>query len=291
MKTTVALMDLLSDADPEIVRNTLSHLDGVSRESVRAALIGKKVENCVVSFSGGIDSSILAVLCNSEIALELFSLCGAGSQDARFLKASGDFENLGSHFIETVSKKEIESAAKRVSQTIEARSLSQVEDCTAFYLIASKLRLRSKDVKFVLTANGPDELFCGYDRFRRLVDSLGFDVVEEEMERSLQAALLLKQDVRTVLEEFDISTLDPFLLDGFTELCRRIPAQLKIKRGEDRLRKRLWRLYGRSLGLPESIVLRPKKAMQYSMGIHQTVFKMLKRGEIADLPFLSVNSN
>ncbi len=46
------------------------------------------------------------------------------------------------------------------------------------------------------------------------------------------------------------------------------------------MRKRLWRLYGRTLGLPESIVSKPKKAMQYSMGIHQVLFKMLKRGEI-----------
>ena len=52
------------------------------------------------------------------------------------------------------------------------------------------------------------------------------------------------------------------------------------QKGDDRLRKRLWRLYGRTLGLPESIVTKPKKAMQYSMGIHQVVFRMVKREEI-----------
>ena len=273
--------DLLSDVDADTVQAALNKLDVVARESVRSSLAGKDPANCLATFSGGIDSSILAVLSNKVEKIRLFSLGEDRSSDVQFLKGLNLMENkLDPPIIKTATKSEIEEAGIHVARLLELSSLSQLEDCTAFYLIAKKLLQDFRNATCIITANGPDELFCGYDRFRRLADSGGYATIDEEISRSLQVAYRLKDDVKAVLQEFGLSSIDPFLSEDFVELSRQIPVDLKIMKGNDRLRKRVWRLYGRTLGLPDSIVLKPKKAMQYSMGVHQTLIKIVRRGEI-----------
>ena len=229
MRRPDLVSDLLPDGDPALIQNALNNLDHVARESVGNAVEKKEKGSCTVSFSGGIDSSILAVLANSLRETSLFSLGEAGSHDMLFLR-SVNFpnHNLKAPLTETVTKSEIEKASRKVVKLIDVSSLSQLEDCTAFYLIGEKLSGNSKNVRYIITANGPDELFCGYDRFRRLVDSEGYSALDEEITRSLQVARGLKEDVRNVLGEFGLSSLDPFLSDEFVEFCQReVPVQLK----------------------------------------------------------------
>ena len=282
MRLPDPVSDLLPEGDTALIKNALTNLDRVARESVGSAVGEKEKGSCTVSFSGGIDSSILAVLANSLHEMGLFSLGETASHDMRFLNDMNfPDHNLIAPLIESVTKSDIEIAAKKVVKLINASTLSQLEDCTAFHLIGEKLRGHSKNARYIITANGPDELFCGYDRFRRLVDSEGYSVLDKEIARSLQVARELKEAVKNVLSEFNLASLDPFLSDEFVAFCQQgVPVQLKIRMGDDRLRKRLWRLYGRTLGLPESIVTKPKKAMQYSMGIHKILFSMIKRGEL-----------
>ena len=63
---------------------------------------------------------------------------------------------------------------------------------------------------------------------------------------------------------------------SFLQEAMVIPASEKILSATDSLRKRPVRALAKNLGLPDSIVSRPKKAMQYGSGVQKIVTKLLK---------------
>jgi asparagine synthase (glutamine-hydrolysing) len=181
--------------------------------------------------------------------------------------------------ISTIQHSNIEIAATKVSPIVTVSSLSHFEDCVAFWLISEEVsKMNNSDC--ILSANGPDELFCGYDRFRRIVDSEGYGAAEDEIARALEIADRLVLEVGKVADHFGLKVVEPFLTEKFRKVALEIPIAYKILQGNDLLRKRIWRCYGRMIGINDTTVLRPKKAMQYGMGIHQVVSKMLKQGTL-----------
>ncbi len=259
------------------ISSILKGLDAVALDAVSKARRWK----CALSFSAGIDSSIMATLfsqtCNVEESV-LITLGAKDSMDVR--ESSSEYEGM-KWVCQEVSKERIENAAINVSKIVDVSNLAHFEDCSAFYLIAEELSKHSWKFERLLTANGTDEVFCGYDRFKRYAREYGYGFVEQEISRSLIAARMLKKQVGMILARFGLEAFDPFLEDDFVSFaCGNIPSELKILKDDDRLRKRIWRLYGRSLGIPEKIVLKPKKAMQFSMGIDKVIRSMIKRNSL-----------
>ena len=54
----------------------------------------------------------------------------------------------------------------KIHKTIKTENLSWNENCIAFYYV-SKLA-KSLELDTVITANGIDELFCGYNAYREV---------------------------------------------------------------------------------------------------------------------------
>ena len=149
----------------------------------------------------------------------------------------------------------------------------------AFWLLAKTAR-ESSEISYLISANGPDELFCGYDRFRRILDSGNYVAVENEIPMALKMAEDLGSQVKKIACEFGFQIHEPFLYQKFRHFAIQIPVEYKILPNNDLLRKRIWRCFGRLIGLSDDQVLKPKKAMQYGMGIHAIMCRMLKRGTL-----------
>ena len=267
------------DQDSREAASILARLDKVARESVRSFSSG----GLVISYSGGVDSSILAELAfqtENGSGSTLLSLGASGSRDINELTRGPDIQQAKlPHVIREVESERVEKTALKVTAMVQVASLSHLEDCIAFYLIGEEAEKLGK-IDIIASANGPDELYCGYDRFRRILDGEGYESVSEEINRALQAANELRSQVKAVLGKFGLKPAEPFLSEEFVEFALTVPLRLKIARGNDMLRKRVWRAYGRSLGLPDRVVMKEKKAMQYSMGIHKIVSGMLRRGKL-----------
>ena len=243
-------------------------------------------ESGVLGYSGGIDSAILATLLSKGgKKIALLTLGREGSSD--ILATSGLSFNVFSGTevsSKILSVEDIENAAHSVTDVVSVSNLAHFEDCLAFWLIGETTK-SLPHTDYVVSGNGPDELFCGYDRFRRIVDSYGYDAAQKEIRTALTNAEKLGEQVKRVLANFDLKIYEPLLQESFKETCIQIPINYKILRGDDLLRKRVWRCFGRSIGIPESVVTRPKKAMQYGMGLHQIVISMVKRGRLSlDFP-------
>ncbi|MHB8568204.1 MAG: asparagine synthase C-terminal domain-containing protein [Nitrososphaerales archaeon] len=279
-------LDLLPGFTPHQIEGLLHKLNEVSITAVSEILSGKTASEYIISYSSGIDSSILAVTTShlTEDIVSLFSVGKIGSHDALELSGlqSSVFGAKTCLVQRLVTRENIEDATKQVSKIVDpsSSSISHFEDCIAFWLIGEELRKSKPGTRYIATANGPDELFCGYDRYRRILDSQGPEAVEFEIIRALKEARALKEKVKGVLAHYGLVTLDPFLFEDFVRFGVEVPLGAKLLQGNDRLRKRVWRAYGRQLGLEEATVLKPKKAMQYSMGLHTTINRMIKGGTV-----------
>jgi asparagine synthase (glutamine-hydrolysing) len=269
--------DLLPVADRKIILSITRELGEVSRKAV-SMLENKKL---AVAFSAGIDSSIVSkILSETSSSLHILALGREGSSDLQSVSClNGAFLKSAKIHVEIISDSEIEQAALETSKLVSVSNLAHFEDCLSFSLIAKKARA-IPDVTTLVSANGPDELFCGYDRFRRIVDSSGYESTQKEIRSSLEAANLLGREARKVVSGFDMELVEPLFQQEFVDFALTIPIEFKLHLGNDMLRKRIWRFLGRTIGLPEEVVLRPKKAMQYGMGVHPIVVKMLKEGKI-----------
>ena len=139
-------------------------------------------EPAVLGFSGGIDSSILAkILGDSRGNITLLTLGLEKSSDmesaeSSLLPSSSKFTKV----LCKINRDDIELAAKKILSIVTVSNLSHYEDCMAFWLLAKTAR-ESSEINYLISANGPDELFCGYDRFRRILDSGNYATVENEI--------------------------------------------------------------------------------------------------------------
>jgi asparagine synthase (glutamine-hydrolysing) len=277
VESSISFEDLLPEADRDAITSILERLEAMAMDCV-ARTVSK---DFVLAYSAGIDSSILAELLRRNLGgATLLTLGRVESSDLK--AASRDLLSTRSGFnlvLENIGTQDIEDAAVRVSKIVRVSNLSHFEDCISFWLTALAAS-KMKDVKYILSANGPDELFCGYDRFRRIVDEQGYPAVEKEITKALDSADKLRKQVALVVSEFGYETQEPFLEQEFREFSLKIPAEYKILKGNDVLRKRVWRCLGRALGIPDITVVRQKKAMQYGMGIHPVVLSLVKKDRI-----------
>lgn len=272
--------DLLPQSDQADVRSALDNLREVAVHVVANGI----QDDVVIAYSSGIDSSILAELVRRQRGrVKMLTMGTLGSDDVKAatvdaLSRSDGFDLDFGYF----DAKEIQHAAYEVAKVVYVDNLSHFEDCLSFWLTASTVAKRG-DERCILSANGPDELFCGYDRFRRILDDGGYNLVDNEILKALDAAKKLGSQVARVVSGFGLEVKEPFMHESFRKFALSLPAEYKIVKGNDLLRKRIWRCLGRTLGIPEPTVMRRKKAMQYGTGIHSVVLSMLKK-DLIKLP-------
>ncbi len=273
----ISFEDLLPSVERRFFLDTLQKLEAMARNSVKSA----EVEGSVLAYSAGVDSSILAALASKSS--EKVTLLTIGRKDTFDVK-SVEADPLARRcsfrsIVDTFEIEDIKAAAIQVSKIVRVENLSQFEDCVAFWLLASSAK-KIKDARYIFSANGTDELFCGYDRFKRIVDKEGYGEVRREITNALESANKLREQVGLVVAESGLATKEPFLQREFIDFALSIPPELKIFKGNDELRKRIWRCLGRVLEIPETSVVRQKKAMQYGMGVHPVVLSLLKKGKL-----------
>ena len=177
------------------------------------------------------------------------------------------------HEIELISEKTFSDVARKISDMINVDNLSWNENCIAFYYVA---KLAKKyNMSKVITANGIDELFCGYNSYRDFIPE-GEDAVVGLMKEKLDNEIRMMRAVNQVTSEFGVQIVQPFLSERFIEFAKTIPLEQKIKDKDDLMRKHIVRKLAMSIGVPEESALKQKKAMQYGSLIHKNFLKIKK---------------
>jgi len=239
-----------------------------------ASLIEKSVGTRVsgqgrvaISFSGGLDSSILAMVAARYADVVLCSAYAPGSRDERQCARAADLLGLR---LETALLDE-KSLAKRSREADlppgEATFMDEALWC--IYSTTSELAERSK-ARTILLGQLADELFGGYMKYAVKAREEGATAAERMMEGDVRACAdrgFLRDEAAC---SASCEVRFPYADEGIASFAAGLPLEYKIREGE---RKAVLRAAAVEMGLPEELASAPKKAAQFSSGAS----KLLRR--------------
>ena len=221
-----------------------------------------------IAFSGGVDSTLIAKLCHQmNYDLILLTIGFAGSHDIEFSKQVNESLKF-QHKILEINPKEFDSISKKIRDAIHTDNLSWNENSIAFYHVAKLAQ--SLGLETIITANGIDELFCGYNGYR---DAIKQGTVMELMDAKLDNETKMMKVINQVCSEFGVKIVQPLLSDEFIKYAKTIPIDQKITDQNDLMRKHIIRKLALKIGVPEISANARKKALQYGTMIHKTLLK------------------
>ncbi len=237
------------------------------KDSITQTVTEKKIG---IAYSGGVDSTLISKVCKDMgYDVTLLTIGFAESHDILFAKEVNEQLNYTHHILE-IEPKDFPSIPSTIHEKIHTDNLSWNENCIAFYYV-SKLA-KSLGLSTVVTANGIDELFCGYNAYREAFSG-GESKINEVMDAKLDNELKMMKAVNMIASEFDVEILQPLLSPDFINYAKTVPIEDKITDSEDIYRKHMIRQLAKQVGVPEVSYNKRKKALQYGSKIHKTLLK------------------
>ena len=237
------------------------------QNSVKETVTDSKIG---IAFSGGVDSTMMAKVCSDlNYEITLLTIGFANSHDILFAKEVNEILKFPHEILE-IDPSTFNDIATKIKQIIKTENLSWNENSIAFYYV-SKLA-QSLGLHSVVTANGIDELFCGYNAYREAF-SEGEDYILEMMDSKIENEVNMMKAVNQVTSEFDVKIIQPLLLPEFAKFAKSIPLSEKIHGPDDLLRKHAIRNLAKEIGVPELAANKRKKALQYGSKIHRALLK------------------
>ncbi|MHA7646601.1 asparagine synthase C-terminal domain-containing protein [Nitrosopumilus sp. S4] len=237
------------------------------KNSISETVSNKKIG---IAFSGGVDSTLISKICSEmNFDITLLTVGFADSHDILFAKEVNSFLKYPHHVLE-IDPETFPNITKKIHETIKTENLSWNENCIAFYYV-SKLA-NSLNLDTVVTANGIDELFCGYNAYREAFSG-GESQIIDVMNAKLDNELKMMKAVNLIASEFGVKILQPLLSPNFIDYAKTIPISEKIHDSEDLYRKHIIRKLASEIKVPEISCTKRKKALQYGSKIHKALLK------------------
>lgn len=259
-------------------------------EEVAVDRIGSLLEEAVlktvpfhagVSFSGGIDSSLAA--CAIKRVRRRVELITVGLESQPELEyASQAAKSIGLELkIRGLTEDEILDALQSVVEIVESNDPMIVSTAIPFYFACREAVELGLDT--IVAGQLSDELFGGYARFERQALEGRIDTVGDAMWSSVLAAS--NNDFEPgdkVAVSVGLELVCPFAYLPLVKYALALPTSLKVRvEGGSVVRKYILRRLAENWNLPQSVVDRPKKAFQYSTGVHKLLAREAKRQGIS----------
>jgi len=229
------------------------------RDSVQDAVQKRMMSDVPVgvSLSGGLDSSIIAMLASQDTpGIHSFVVGVEGGEDLEAAQLMAD--ELGTQHHEYIyTEQEMLDVLPEVVYYLESFDPALVRSAIPNFMLA---RMASEHVKVMLTGEGADELYAGYsylDRYDK-ADDLQEELVN--ITEALHNTNLQRGDRMSMAHGLEARV--PFLDVDSVSMALSIPPEWKLQ-NDGRPAKNLLRRAYKGL-LPDEIVYRPK--MKFSKG-------------------------
>lgn len=228
----------------EIIKNLKNILSDTVRRSSYKGLL----------FSGGLDTSILASL-NSEIVAITVSLESEG-KDIHYSKSLAKFLNI-KHIMRKVGVNEAIEKIPEVIKILKSFDPAIPNDLVVYFGLKAA---KEMGIDQVMTGDGADELFAGYDYMQRI------DNLESYIQRISKN---MNFSSNKLGEFFGIKIIQPFIDREIIDFALKIPADLKIRRYNGKIWGK-WILRKAFEGiLPKEIIWQSKRPLEYGSGMRR----------------------
>ena len=249
-------------------------------------MISRGVDRVSVGFSGGLDSAVTAAIAKRiGKEVELVSVGLAGSSELQTVEKYARQLDLPIT-VEAFSPDVLEGAIKRVVWLIEESNFMKVSVAIPLHWAAMLASRRGH--RMMLCGQGSDELYGGYSKYARILDSKGRRALSTALYRSVLDAAIVnyeRDDQATSPSGVELRT--PFADADLIRFSLTIPTEHKVKNGNDLVRKWVLRAAAKRLSLPEEIVWRRKKAIQHGTGVENAIRKVARKQGLSIETYLS----
>lgn len=245
--------------DSKADRSVLAAIREKLQKAVEKRMVADDEVPVGVSLSGGLDSSIVAAFARSQRKdLNTFVV---GVSDGEDLEASIEVANhLGTtHHAYQYSLDEMINVLPEVIYHLESFDAPLIRSAIPNYFLA---KLAADHVKVILTGEGADELYAGYEYLYDMDDP---DKLQEELliiTENLHNTNLQRADRMSMAHGIEARV--PFLDKEFVDFSLALPPMWKISNHEQ-IEKHLLREACRGI-IPERILNRPKSKFSDGAG-------------------------
>jgi asparagine synthase (glutamine-hydrolysing) len=203
-----------------------------SRDDVREVIVRSVKRQMMgdvpvgVFLSGGLDSTLVAAIAAETLPdgekLQTFAVGAEGSSDVEAARQAAEFLD-SEHHERIYTQDEALAAVPDVVRAIEHFDPSLVRSAVPNYLLAE---MTAKHVKVVLTGEGADELFAGYEYLREYT---GDGELHDEIVRTVEGLHNLNlQRADRVTMAHGLEARVPFLDRNVIAMAMRLPAEAKF---------------------------------------------------------------
>jgi asparagine synthase (glutamine-hydrolysing) len=233
------------------------------------------LEAVAVAFSGGVDSSVVAVLAeNVGLDVHLVSVGLENQSEVLFAEEAAEALDLPL-YLQTYTVSELEQTLAEVLWLIEEPHVINACIAVPFLWLAETASKLGYPV--LLAGQGADELFGGYQRYLTEYEKSGAEAVEQKMFHDIENAYRANfQRDNQVCSYHGVELRLPFIDRDVVDFVLRLPLRLKINSVDDKLRKRVLRRVARNLEIPSFMADKRKKAVQYTTGVTKALQRLAK---------------
>jgi len=254
-----------------------SRLQSLLLESTRERVLD--LEEVAVAFSGGLDSTVLAALAKTfKPNVNLVTVGLGGQPELRHAQTAAESLKLPFH-LQTYTVADVEDALERVLWLIEEPDVMKVGVAIPIFWAAETASRMG--CRVLMAGQGADELFGGYHRYLKEYKRGGVKAVQESIFHDLTMSHETNfQRDNTVCAFHKVELRLPYIDCEVVRFALSLSVSLKINSVDDPLRKRVLRYVARNLGIPERIVEKTKKAVQYATGVDKALRELARRRDL-----------
>jgi len=249
-------------------------LQELLEQSIKERVSGLK--EVAVAFSGGLDSSIIALLIrNLGVNAHLIHVSLENQPEIEHAKKAAEELKLPIH-IYLYNEGDVKEVLPDVLWLTEEPNPVKTSIGIPVYWAAEKAA--EMKIKVMLSGQGADELFGGYKRYLNDYLQYGSEKVQETILNDIVSMheTNFERDFK-ICNFHNVELRLPFATYQMAKFAIDLPLELKIESPTNSLRKLVLRRVAENLGLPQLIVKKPKRAIQYTTGINKTIKKLAKR--------------
>ena len=226
-----------------------------------------------ISFSGGVDSTLIAFLCKKHnFDFTCFTVGLENSQDIEYAKRIAEKYHFDLKY-RILPLEEFENVIKSTVKILNSDEIVWVSVGSVLYATA-KLALQS-NIKVLFGGLGTEEIFAGYQRHEDSLKNNDFQAVHKESWNGLKN--MWQRDLlrdSTIAKHLNIELRTPYMDLEVIKASMSINPIYKI----DKINKKIiLREIAQDFGLEKEFAFRPKKAAQYGSNFVKGIDKLAKK--------------